>query len=82
MTNVLSHSKTHNDLSVLLDDTLNTSDDHNTFIEDVFPDFFIYHTDARLYKQSYNVDEKDQVSFVGERKEVFRIVEFRTLDKS
>ena len=79
-TNVLSHSKTHMDLSTLLDDTLNTGDDINTFIEDVFPDFFIYHTDGKLWKQSYNIDENDKVSFVGERKEVFRITEFRTLE--
>ncbi len=76
----LSHSDLRTDLSTLLDDTLNTSDDFNTFIEDVFDNFFVYHSNAKLFKQSYNVDENDKVSFVGQPVEVVRVTEFRTLD--
>lgn len=73
ISNEISHSNVHS----LLNSLLRVNDD-DLWIDEVFETFFIYVDDGRLYKQNYLIAD-DSASFVGDRIEVVRVVEFRTL---
>ncbi|HHE3608650.1 TPA: DUF2213 domain-containing protein [Pasteurella multocida] len=56
------------------------NNDHNSkkwlWIESVYPSHFIYNDDGKKYKQKYLIDDNSQVSFVGERIEVVKKVDY------
>ncbi|HDR1493191.1 TPA: DUF2213 domain-containing protein, partial [Pasteurella multocida] len=56
------------------------NNDHNSkkwlWIESVYPSHFIYNDDWKKYKQKYLIDDNSQVSFVGERIEVVKKVDY------
>jgi hypothetical protein len=54
-----------------------TNDD--LWVDEVFPSFFIYWNDGKLYKQDYLITD-GVCNFVGEPVEVERVTEFRTKD--
>ena len=74
LVNAMSHSNIRSLLSSLL--RVNNDD---LWVDEVFDEFFIYEDDGKIYKQDYSLSD-GSVSFVGERIEVVRVTEFRTID--
>ncbi len=83
----LSNSNLEHQLFHLLEDELGSVVDFNSdnfmpfWIVDVFAveEFVIYEFDGKFFKFDYNV-ENEVVSLTGERVEVVRVTEFRTVD--
>lgn len=50
------------------------------WVQDVYDKFFIFSVDGKLYKQGFAVDAENDVALVGDRVEVQRVSEYRTVD--
>lgn len=79
--NELSHEDTHNKIYKKLNE--GRSDSVSSFWPmEVFDDYFVYRGDNdKLYRQSYSSVD-DEITFIGERSEVERIVEFKPIINS
>lgn len=70
----LSHDQTRMQIASLL---RNKSPNKEAWVEDVWPNYFIYAADGRLYKQAYKVNKDGVVTLEGIAAEVVRVVEYK-----
>jgi len=71
-----SNEMSHGNIRSLLNSLLRVDNDE-LWVEEVYDDFFIYEHAGTYYKQNYK-EEKDSVSFEGEKEEVTKVTEYRT----
>ena len=78
---MIGNELSHGNIRSLLNSWLQEKEGPNDafWVEEVFDSFFIYIDDGKFFKQDYSVED-NKLTVEGDRVEVVRITEFRTLD--
>jgi len=69
----------HNELWRKLNDKVETAA-MNSWVVDVYDDYFVYEVKDKMYYQEYEIDDKDEVKLIGIRQEVEKIIQYKTTD--
>jgi len=69
----------HNELWGKLNDKVETAA-MNSWVVDVYDDYFVYEVKDKMYYQEYEVNNEDEVKFIGLRQEVEKITQYKTTD--
>jgi hypothetical protein len=78
---IIANQMSHSNIRGLLSSMLRSGGNDSLWIDEVFDTFIIYEDETgKLYKQTYVIEDNPiSATFVGEREEVVRVTEFRTL---